>query len=157
MNAGAAIAKHSNLLFLHADTRLPQGFLSEVQAAEVWGRFDVSFDTESTFMRVIATFMNARSRLTGVATGDQALFVNKDVFAEIGGFPLIPLMEDVAICKTLRQLHAPYCSKAKVLTSARRWQKNGVLKTVIKMWLFRLAYFFGVPPKLLARAYFDAR
>jgi len=157
MNAGAASAQYDVLFFLHADTRRPTTYLSEVQQAQMWGRFDVRFDTASLAMQTIARFMNTRSRITSVVTGDQALFVRAEAFAAIGGFPLIPLMEDVAISKILRKLHAPYCSQAQVITSARRWQKHGVVKTVLKMWWFRLAYFMGISPQTLKRGYQDVR
>ncbi len=157
MNAGAAVASQPLLLFLHADTRLPENYFSELQRADAWGRFDVRFDVASPTMKMVAGFMNARSRITGVATGDQVLFVDARVFSAIGGFPVIPLMEDVAISKTLRQLHAPYCSRVKVTTSARRWQQHGVFKTILKMWWYRLAFFFGVSPNSLARGYYDVR
>jgi len=157
MNAGAAAASQAWLVFLHADTRLPESWANELRLADGWGRFDVRFDSSSVAMRLIAVSMNARSRLTGVATGDQAMFISRDVFASIGGFPAVPIMEDVAISKTLRQLQSPYCSRARATTSARRWQNNGVVKTVLKMWWYRLAFFVGVSPTKLAGAYDDSR
>jgi len=157
MNAGAAIAKHEILLFLHADTRLPKTFLREIKQANVWGRFDVRFDHSSIAMKVIAMFMNARSRLTGISTGDQAIFVRAGVLAAIGGFPDVAIMEDIALSKRLKKIELPYCSKKTVVTSARRWQQNGVAKTVFKMWWYRLAYFLGVSPRILKNSYHDVR
>lgn len=157
MNAGAKHASESMLVFLHADTRLPANYRSEIAKAEVWGRFDVQFDSVSRAMSVIAFFMNWRSRLSAVATGDQAIFVDAAVFDSIGGFPDMPIMEDVALCKRLRQLHAPYSSKAKVTTSARRWLRNGIISTVLKMWWYRLAFFFGVSPSTLKNGYDNVR
>ncbi len=157
MNAGAKRAEQSTLLFLHADTELPREARAEVQQAAHWGRFDVRFDKASLSMQVIAFFMNVRSRLTGIATGDQALFVQRELFESVGGYQNIPLMEDIALCKTLKRQYLPYCSRLKVTTSARRWQEQGVVKTVLSMWWFRFAYFIGVPTESLKRRYDDVR
>lgn len=157
MNTGAGIAKHDVLLFLHADTQLPSNAVDEILHVKQWGRFDVRFASASRLMSVIAVFMNARSRLTGVATGDQAIFVERALFESIGGFPTIPLMEDVAISRLLKHQAKPHCSKAQVTTSARRWQEQGVIKTVLQMWWYRLAYFFGVSPEKLKQGYRDVR
>jgi len=157
MNAGAQHATQSILLFLHADTQLPQSYRSEIGKAKVWGRFDVSFASQSKAMSVVAFFMNLRSRVSGVATGDQGIFVDKDVFSAIGGFPELPLMEDVALCKRLRQLHRPFNSRAKVITSARRWQQNGIFRTIVTMWWYRLGYFFGMSPMRFKKGYEDVR
>lgn len=157
MNAGARVATGKMLLFLHADTELPRNYMSELCRAEVWGRFDVCFSSSLWGMKMVAFFINLRSRVSGVATGDQAIFIDSDVFAAMGGFPDFPIMEDVAFCKRLRQLHRPYCSPAKVTTSARRWEHNGVLNTILKMWWYRLAFFFGMSPHRLKRGYDDVR
>ena len=157
MNTGAKAATQRMLLFLHADTKLPKSYKSELAKADVWGRFDVSFFGSSTGMKVVAFFMNLRSRISGVATGDQAIFVDRDVFESIGGFPDFQLMEDVALCKRLRQLHRPFSSRAKVVTSARRWEQNGIMQTILKMWWYRLAYFFGVSPSKLRQGYDNVR
>jgi rSAM/selenodomain-associated transferase 2 len=157
MNAGAKRASQARLLFLHADTRLPIEYKTELLKADVWGRFDVRFDSSLMAMSVVAFFMYWRSRISGVSTGDQALFIDAHVFHSIGGFPNMPIMEDVALCKRLRQLHAPYSSKYKVLTSARRWLQNGIVKTVLKMWWYRLAFFFGASPVALKKGYDDVR
>lgn len=157
MNAGALLATQSMLLFLHADTQLPKNYKSELAKADVWGRFDVKFSSASKAMKMVAFFINLRSRISGVATGDQAIFVDRDAFNAISGFPDFPIMEDVALCKRLRHFHRPYSSSEKVTTSARRWEQNGVAATIIKMWYFRLAYFFGVSPSKLKQRYQDVR
>lgn len=164
MNVGAHYAQADMLLFLHADTELPKDALTEITAARnqnyFWGRFDVSFQPASRInriMKVIAFFINIRSRLSSVATGDQAIFVDRDLFLKIGGYPLIPIMEDVALSKTLKQQGVPFCSPSRVRTSARRWQQGGVVRTVLLMWAFRLAFFFGVNPHRLARIYKNIR
>lgn len=157
MNAGARVAMGEMLLFLHADTELPKNYRSELSQAEVWGRFDICFSSSLRVMKMVAFFINLRSRVSGVATGDQAIFVDRDVFASMGGFPDFPIMEDVALCKRLRQLHRPYCSLEKVTTSARRWEHNGVLNTILKMWWYRLAYFFGASPHKIKQGYGDVR
>lgn len=157
MNAGAAQATQNTVLFLHADTRLPRSYKTALAKSSVWGRFDVRFDDSSGAMSMIAFFMNLRSRISSVATGDQAIFINKSVFESIGGFPDFPIMEDVAISKRLRQLYRPYNSRLRVTTSARRWQQHGVAKTVFKMWWYRLAYFFGLPPHQIKKGYDDVR
>ena len=157
MNAGAQHATQSILLFLHADTQLPPSYKSEIAKAKAWGRFDVSFSSQSKAMSVVAFFMNLRSRVSGVATGDQGIFVDKDVFSAIGGFPELPLMEDVALCKRLRQIHRPFNSNMKVVTSARRWQQNGIFKTVVTMWWYRLGYFLGMSPMRFKKGYEDVR
>lgn len=155
MNAGAALAQGEYLLFLHADTILPESFVDQIK--DDWGRFDVRFDNDSVVMRVVAFFMNQRSRYTKVATGDQAIFIKKSVFQKIEGFAEIPLMEDVEITKRLRQTFTCHCSRAKVITSARRWQLNGILSTVLLMWKLRLQYFCGVSPEELRQKYADVR
>jgi rSAM/selenodomain-associated transferase 2 len=157
MNAGAELATQPMLLFLHADTQLPANYKSELARAGVWGRFDVKFSSASKAMKMVAFFINLRSRISGVATGDQAIFVDRDAFNAMSGFPDFPIMEDVALCKRLRHLHRPYSSRAKVITSARRWEQNGVAATIVKMWCYRLAYFFGVAPSKLKERYHDVR
>jgi rSAM/selenodomain-associated transferase 2 len=153
MNAGAAAASGTALLFLHADSRLPE--LADdlvIQALRKcnWGRFDVQIDSSRDLLRVVAFAMNLRSRLTGIATGDQAIFVRRDAFA---GFPDIALMEDIAFCKAMKRSSPPACLRERATTSARRWEKNGVLRTVLLMWRLRLAYFLGAAPEELARRY----
>jgi rSAM/selenodomain-associated transferase 2 len=158
MNAGAAAASGDVLLFLHADTRLPDGALQMIDAAlaegrHAWGRFDVEFDLRTWTMQATAFGMNLRSRLTGIATGDQALFMTRAAFDAVGGFPDQPLMEDVEITSRLRRRSTPACIRQPVLTSARRWQSRGPWRTILLMWRLRLAYRFGASPADLARQY----
>lgn len=161
MNVGANAARGTLLLFLHADTRLPQDAQSLLEAladaGPLWGRFDVRFDHEAALLGLVATLMNWRSRVTGVATGDQAMFVSRDLFARVGGFPHIELMEDVALSKRLRRELPPRCLHARVTTSARRWLEAGPLRTIVLMWTLRLAYVLGVAPATLARWYRQIR
>lgn len=161
MNAGAAVARGRLLLFLHADTALPEDAFAMLDALadapRLWGRFDVRIDGAHPLLPVIAAAMNLRSRWTGVATGDQAMFVSRELFSLSGGFPDIALMEDVALSKRLRREVSPRCLRAKVLTSGRRWLRGGVLRTVLLMWSLRLAYVFGLAPTTLARWYRHAR
>jgi rSAM/selenodomain-associated transferase 2 len=157
MNAGRSVARGDVLLFLHVDTQLPNDadvlILDGLRrSASVWGRFDVHFDCRG-LLSLVASMMNLRSRLTGIATGDQALFVTRTAFDAAGGFPPIALMEDVALSRNLKRISRPLCLRARVTTSARRWQENGTLRTVFLMWRLRLAYFFGADPARLARQY----
>lgn len=157
MNSGAQQAEGDVLLFLHADTVLPNNACDEIVNAIhrgfVWGRFDVRLSGRLRMLRVVENMMNFRSRWTGVATGDQAVFVKRSVFDMCGGFPCIPLMEDVALSKILRRVGKPYNSSLRALTSSRRWEENGVWRTIVLMWCLRLAYFFGVKPEKLALLY----
>jgi rSAM/selenodomain-associated transferase 2 len=155
MNAGAAAATGEALLFLHADTFLPpqaDRLVLEALATHAWGRFDVTIDSEDPRLAVIAYFMNRRSRLSGIATGDQAIFVRR---ADFSGFPPIALMEDVAFSRAMRRVSPPACLAARVRTSARRWEKRGVARTVLLMWRLRYAYWRGADPDELARRYAD--
>ncbi len=154
MNAGARAASGEALLFLHADTRLPQRadeLVLEALRGSSWGRFDVEIEGRHPLLRVVAGAMNLRSRLTGIATGDQAIFVRRDAF---GGFPEIALMEDVAFSAAMKRRGPPACRREKVVTSGRRWESRGVLRTVVLMWRLRLLYFLGARPEELARIYF---
>jgi rSAM/selenodomain-associated transferase 2 len=158
MNAGAAIARGDVLAFLHADTRLPADADRLVldglaQSRRAWGRFDVTIEGAHPLFPVIAWFMNTRSRLTGIATGDQAMFVTRDAFAAAGGFPEIALMEDITFARNLKRVSRPLNLRARVTTSGRRWEQRGVLHTIFLMWRLRLAYFFGTDPQELARRY----
>jgi rSAM/selenodomain-associated transferase 2 len=147
MNAGAREASGEILLFLHADTRLPEEFSL---GDRVWGRFDVRIEGRHPLLKVVAWSMNLRSRLTGIATGDQAIFVRRDAFP---GFPELPLMEDVAFSKRMKRRVRPACLRAKVVTSGRRWETRGVLRTMVLMWWLRLLFFIGISPHELARRY----
>jgi rSAM/selenodomain-associated transferase 2 len=158
MNAGAVHAKGDVLLFLHADSRPPGGFDQLVNdalaaTAKQWGRFDVSIKGKHRLLPLVAAAMNVRSRLSGIATGDQAIFVTRALFEASGGFPDIPLMEDVAFCASLRRRHRPLCLRNRVSTSGRRWEKHGLLRTVVLMWRLRLAYALGASPHDLAKRY----
>ena len=157
LNRGALAATGNLLLFLHADTTLPKhvdSILSTIACADViWGRFDIRLSGQHYLFKVIAFWMNLRSRLTGVATGDQAIFVSKKLFQQCGGFPELALMEDIALSKKLKHYRPPICLRDRVITSSRRWEKNGIVKTIVSMWLLRIRYFFGVNPVTLARDY----
>jgi rSAM/selenodomain-associated transferase 2 len=158
MNAGAAVAKGDVLLFLHADTGLPadaDGLLQEAlyDSSWQWGRFDVRIEGRNPLLAIIAGFMNWRSLITGIATGDQAMFVRRTAFDKAGGFPDIPLMEDVALSKRLKRLGRPLGLAARVVTSGRRYDERGAVRTILLMWRLRLEYFFGVEPSTLARRY----
>ena len=156
MNAGGATAKGDVLLFLHADTRLPENADALVidalsRSRRAWGRFDVRFTKGA--LPLIAWTMNVRSRLTGIATGDQAMFATRKAFESVGGFPEIALMEDIALSARLKRISRSAFVSARVTTSPRRWQKHGTIRTILLMWRLRFAYFFGAPPEALARAY----
>lgn len=158
MNRGAESAAGDVLLFLHADTRLPSAaehvVLNELaRSGRAWGRFDVDIEGTHPLLPIIAFFMNMRSRMTGIATGDQAIFVRRDAFQAAGAFPRIALMEDIALCKRLKRISPPLCLRERVVTSARRWENNGILSTIVLMWGLRLAYFFGADPNKLAQRY----
>jgi len=158
MNAGAAQASGDVLLFLHADTVLPDSadaLISEALASgsPVWGRFDVTITGRPRMLRLIAALMNLRSRLTGIATGDQAMFMTRVAFEAVGGFPDQPLMEDIEMSRRLLHLSRPACLSAKVQTSGRRWESRGVWRTVLLMWRLRFAYWRGASPERLAELY----
>jgi len=157
MNAGAAVATGDVLLFLHADTQLPEnadGLVLDglARSGRAWGRFDVRIDGGG-LLRVVAIMMNWRSRLTGIATGDQAMFMTRAAFDKAGGFPQIALMEDVALSVRLKRFGRPCALRARVTTSARRWRKHGTMRIVLLMWRLRLRFFLGADPAKLARAY----
>lgn len=158
MNIGAKVARGDVLWFLHADT------LASVTAAAAlvsalsqshhkWGRFDVRLSGSQLLLRVVETLMNVRSRWTGIATGDQGIFVRRDLFDDLGGYPDIPLMEDVALSRLLKRQSAPVCLRERLLTSSRRWERRGVVRTILLMWRLRFAYWRGVSPDRLAMRY----
>lgn len=158
MNAGAREATGDILLFLHADTRLPPDAAKLIvdglaASRKIWGRFDVRLEGQSRMFRTIACMMNLRSRLTGIATGDQAIFVRAAEFHAVAGFPDQRLMEDIAFSASMKKRGAPLCLAARVTTSGRRWETDGVWRTIWLMWRLRLAYFFGRDPELLAVRY----
>ena len=157
MNAGAELATGDTLLFLHADTRLPDEadrLVAEALAsAASWGRFDVHITGRSPALRVIAACMNLRSRWSGIATGDQALFMTRAAFAAVGGFAEQPLMEDIEMSRRLLGVSRPACLHARVTTSGRRWESRGVWRTVLLMWRIRYAYWRGAAPERLAELY----
>jgi rSAM/selenodomain-associated transferase 2 len=158
MNCGAKQAKADVLLFLHADTILPENAIDLIEKAiadgYLWGRFDVRLDSPLPIFKVISFMMNWRSRLTGIATGDQAMFVTNQAFQAVNGFQDIDLMEDIALSSQLKKLAKPCCLSTKVVTSARRWLKHGIVKTILLMWWLRLCYFLGADPADLVKLYY---
>ncbi len=162
MNAGASAAHGDVLLFLHADTVLPLCANQSIEAAircsghadeRVWGHFDVRINGSSFMLRVITMLMNWRSRLSGIATGDQAMFVTSRAFEAVGGFPDQPLMEDIELSRRLLALARPICLADRVVTSGRRWETHGVWRTIWLMWRLRWSYWRGVPASELAKSY----
>jgi rSAM/selenodomain-associated transferase 2 len=162
MNWGAKEANGDVILFLHADTRLPSSAMEDIRSALedaqcVGGRFDVRLDRTEWFYRMIGTLISLRSRLTKVATGDQAFFVRRRIFEELGGFPDIPLMEDIAFFRMLKKKGRVSCLRSQVVTSARRWEKEGIWRTILRMWALRLLFLVGISSFRLKRFYGDAR
>ncbi len=157
MNQGVKNATGDILLFLHADTTLPkhadQLIINALQENR-WGRFDIQLSGSAWLFRVIEYCINLRSRITGIATGDQAIFVSHELFETIDGYPDIELMEDIALCRALRKKHRPICLPQKVISSSRYWEQHGIVQSVVKMWGLRLAYFLGVKPNHLKNLYY---
>ncbi|MGH8582985.1 MAG: TIGR04283 family arsenosugar biosynthesis glycosyltransferase [Gammaproteobacteria bacterium] len=158
MNAGSALASGEYLFFLHADTRLTIEHVGLAirrleEAGRAWGRFDIRLSGTHPLLRVIERLMNLRSRWSGIATGDQVLFVRRPVFERVGGFAQIPIMEDIEVCKRLKRLGPPLCLRERVVTSSRRWERYGILRTIALMWALRLGYFVGLSPRVLVRYY----
>jgi len=161
MNHGASEAKGDILLFLHADTKLPinadECICTALTAQDSrWGWFDIKLSKPQLAFRVVATMMNLRARLTSVSTGDQALFVERGLFQEVGGFPPLALMEDIAISKVLRRRGSPARPVGLVTTSSRRWEENGLISTILLMWRLRFLYFIGVKPQKLREMYYPS-
>lgn len=158
MNSGAEQATGDILVFLHADTHLPDNALALIRQAidggAQWGRFDIRLSGQHFMLKVIAFMMNRRSRLTGIATGDQVIFVTRQAFIAVGKYPDIALMEDIALSKALKKIGRPACLRAKVTSSGRRWEQHGVGKTILLMWWLRWRYFWGADPDILARLYY---
>ncbi len=158
LHFGAKQSLNEILLFLHADTFLPQNAIKLIcialtSAANYWGRFDISFSSSKLIFQIIAWFMNKRSCLSGIVTGDHALFVKRASYFSCGGFPDYPIMEDIEISKRLKKIASPICLTDEVVSSCRKWEKQGVLKTIIKMWSLRILFFFGISTKTLAEFY----
>jgi rSAM/selenodomain-associated transferase 2 len=160
MHAGALAAEADVLLFLHADSILPPGAADDirdaVEAGRPWGRFDVRLSGRHFLFRVIERLMNWRSRLTGIATGDQAIFVRRDVYQMLGGYAPLALMEDIEFSTRLKWIGRPACLPGPVLASSRRWEKHGIIRTILMMWTLRFLYWLGVSPARLARWYYPA-
>lgn len=157
MNAGAAASSGEILWFLHADTAPPRRGLARVREAVAdgygWGRFDVRLSSRAGMLSVVSRMMNWRSRLSGIATGDQAIFVRQDWFDSAGGFPEIALMEDIAFSRAMKRRGPPACLRERVITSSRRWEEGGTMSTILLMWWLRLAFYLGADPQRLSRAY----
>lgn len=156
MNAGAATAQGEVLVFLHADTRLPTQALEAMRTGlrnHLWGRFDVAIAGRARVLRLVAALMNLRSRLTGIATGDQAIFATRAAFSAVGGYPEQPLMEDIELSKRLKRLGPPACLRDRAVTSGRRWERYGPWRTVLLMWRLRFDYWRGAPAERLAARY----
>ena len=157
MNSGIDEASGDALLFLHADTRLPADAVAKlIHALEdgyFWGRFNVRLSGKHFMFRIIERMMNLRSCITGIATGDQAIFVSHESIEIVGAYPRLPLMEDIVFSKRLRELGRPACIRQQVVTSSRRWEDKGILRTMLLMWRLRLLFFLGVPADRLARQY----
>lgn len=156
MNNGAVIANHEALWFLHADTLITENAISKIETALVnndWGRFNVKLSGSHWLFRIIETMMNVRSCMTGIATGDQGIFVKRDIFKSVKTYSEIPLMEDIELSRKLKKISRPVCLKEVLTTSSRRWEEKGIMQTVFLMWKLRLLYFMGVSAEKLAQHY----
>jgi len=157
MNAGAELAMGDVLLCLHADTQLPNHAIADITSAvrqAAWGRFDVRLDSSAWMLKVVSQMINWRSRFSGIATGDQAIFIKKPLFEQLGGYPQQPLMEDIELCKRLKAVGKPACLRSKVITSARRWQQYGTWRTIGLMWHLRFDYWRGVSADNIKQRYY---
>jgi rSAM/selenodomain-associated transferase 2 len=159
MNVGAALAQSAILWFLHVDCLPPPDAVDLIRAAlsdpdRHWGRFDVRLSGRHSLLRIVEALMNFRSRLTGIATGDQGIFVRRELFERIGGYPSLALMEDIALSRLLKQYDRPVCLRQRLQTSSRRWERDGMPRTILLMWGLRLAYFLGIDPNHLAQIYY---
>lgn len=157
MNAGAELAMGDVLLCLHADTQLPNHAIADITSAvrqAAWGRFDVRLESSTWMLKVVSQMMNWRSRFSGIATGDQAIFIKKPLFEQLGGYPQQPLMEDIELCKRLKAVGKPACLRSKVITSARRWQQYGTWRTIGLMWHLRFDYWRGVSADNIKQRYY---
>jgi rSAM/selenodomain-associated transferase 2 len=158
--AGTAASSRELLWFLHADTKLAHDaprLVCEALALHTWGRFNIAFDDASPLLRVVAMMMNWRSRASGIATGDQGIFVRRSAYNAVGGFQSIPLMEDIALSRALRESGTggtPACIRTPLVTSARKWKREGIVKTIVRMWMWRFRYWRGASPEVLAREYY---
>lgn len=156
MNRGTEYASHDILWFLHADSLIPENAVGKIQMAlnkKNWGRFNISLSGTSWMFRIIENMINLRSCITGIATGDQGLFMKREIFEVVQGYSNLPLMEDIDLSKKLKRISTPVCLKDKIITSSRRWEKHGILKTVLLMWQLRFLYWFGVSADKLAQKY----
>lgn len=161
MNRGYRLLRTDIVLFLHADTRLPRNavdaIVEGVEKGRIWGHFDIRLDSRRFSLALVSFFMNQRSRLTGIATGDQGIFVRREVLTSLGGYAEIPLMEDIELSRRLKRVAPPLCLGIRAVTSARRWESEGVARTILRMWVLRLLYFAGVSPARLKNHYRDLR
>ncbi len=156
MNNGATQSRHEVLWFLHADTLIPENAIEQIQQAlnkSDWGRFNVKLSGSHILFRIIETMMNVRSCVSGIATGDQGIFVKRKVFRQVNEYSNIPLMEDVDLSRKMKKLSKPVCLKYTLITSSRRWEKNGISSTILLMWKLRFLYWVGVSPEYLVRQY----
>jgi rSAM/selenodomain-associated transferase 2 len=162
MNAGADAATGQVLLFLHVDCTLPRDAVRVIlngmrASARRWGRFDVRLSGTHPLLRMVEWSMNRRSRLTGIATGDQGMFMTREIYRSVGGFPDIALMEDIAMSVRLKRAGAPLCLSERMVSSSRRWESRGIVRTIVHMWRLRLCYFLGADPNRLAASYYRDR
>ena len=155
MNAGAAVANGQMLWFVHADSSIPERADEHIlqSAGPVWGRFNIHLSGDRMLLRVVERLMNLRSRITGIATGDQGIFVSRALFERVGGYADLPLMEDIDLSKRLKHAQTPVCLHNTLTASSRRWEQKGIVRTIVMMWYLRLAWFLGVPATRLASRY----